>query len=342
MQESQVDKIKKKKERESEIRTKLITYKDFINKELPPARWIAEGFLPTGLTILAAPGGKFKTFTLLQIAKDVAEGNNVLGKFKAEKQNILFINEESPEIIMQDRLKLFGGEQPENIYFTHFANIKLNETDSELLLKICREKEIKFIIIDSITRVQDIADSKSSDEVKKNFEKLTPLLTEGISVLYTHHTRKPIGFSNQPTGIDDIRDSTDYVNQADTVFMISFVSDDKSFLVMSNPKRRAAPEMNSFKIKINKEQNSILFSYDGDFKPEDIQAQKIEAYTQPIIDYIKSHPGCQPNNLFSEFKGSVGQKAIRAIIKDGEESGQIISKTKKPKTLYFNDLNSMF
>ena len=331
---------KKPEDRESEIRSKLISWKDFINENIPGERWLVENFIPTGLTILAAPPGKYKTFILMQLVKELAEGRDVFGHWKTKKTNVLFINEENPKLVAQDRAKLFGGEAPENVYFTHFAKIKLNDLDTSLLLKICKEKDIKLIIIDSITRVQDIKDSKSSDEVKKNFEKFTPLLTEGISIIYTHHTRKPQGWGQQQMTVDDIRDSTDYIAQSDSVFMISYVPSDRTFLVISNFKRRSSPELDPLKLKIVKDSNSIAFIYSGDFKPEDMQAEKIEAYTEPVIEHIKQHPGIEIKDVYAKFKGKVGEKAVREIIKEAETSGKIISKTKKPKTLFYVEANT--
>ncbi len=326
--------------RDLEIREKLISSKDFINKELPPIKWVVNDFIPTGLTILAAAGGRYKTFLILQIAKDLAGGKDVFKYFKGEKKNILFVNEETQEIVMQDRLKLFGGEAPENLYFTHFANIKLEDNDIQILLDICEEKKIDLVILDSITRIQSIENENDSVEVKKVYEKLRKFLEKGISVLYTHHDRKTLGFGPQG-GSEDVRGSSDYVNQADCVLKVAFISDDKNFLVISMPKRRAAMELNPFKIKIVKD-GRIAFIYDGEFKPEDVQAEKVETYRESVLETIKQNPGIQIKEIYAKLKGQAGQKTIDTIIKEGEEKGRIISKTKKPKTLFLQEINDLF
>ena len=327
------DKIENEIKNSHKFKEKLISYKDFMAKELPEDRWIAEGLIPFGITILSSSPGQFKTFLLLELSKQIVEGKPAFGHFKTEKLNVLFINEECSERTFQDRLKIIKGTG-ENIYLTNLAGFKLNPANMTELLDICKEKKIGLVIFDSLTRIHDFQENDASS-IKKVYEELLKLVENNISVIVTHHHRKATIFG-QKNVADEMRGSTDLSAQVDCHIAIDIVAKDKSYLVIVQPKLRQAENLQDFRLDIIKK-DTISFVYAGEFSPGDAQSLSVEANKDIVLEVIETKPGLSSDDIIEHFKGKIGQVIIKKIISKLSKDEVIYSETKKPRSWHLKE-----
>ncbi len=325
-QESRFEKLKKEEENSNRIKKEIISYNDFITKELPENKWVIENLIPEGMTILSAAPGQFKTFILLQICKQISNGEMVLNHFDCEKKNILFINEEMGQRAMQDRLKIIEGETG-NLYLTNLANVKIDDIKS--ILEICKEKDIRLVIFDSLTRIHNLSENDVGD-VKKIFEAMLILMKENISVIITHHHRKASPFG-QKNGSDEMRGSTDLLAQLDCHLAIDNVASDKSYMIMKQLKLRQAENIPDFRIEIKRDKDKVSFIYKGQFSKIDEYNNKIEESKDIIIKTIADNPMITKNKIIELLKGTVGIMAIAKILPALEKEKIIFSLSQKPK-----------
>ena len=320
-------------ERREEFRNAVISYDEFLAKELPPSKWVVSDIIPEGMTILSSAPGQFKTYLFLALAKQISSGELAFNHFQAEKRNVLFINEEMGERMMQDRLKTINGEAGK-IFFTNLAGVKLE--DMSYILEFCKEKDITLVMFDSLTRIHRLQEDKA-DDVKKIFEAMLILLRANISVLMTHHHRKTPMFGAK-NGSEEMRGSIDILAQIDCHLAIDQVAIDKTYVVLKQLKIRIADNVNDFKVDIKKDkENKMSFIYKGKFSKQDEVNEKIAQSSEVILKIIQENPGITRDEINKKVLGKVGQMAIKSILPDLEAKDVIYSRTLKPKTYYIKD-----
>jgi hypothetical protein len=332
-EESKVDQIKKEKAREAELQLAITSLKDFLNKQLPPNRWVTDSLIPEGMTILSSAPGQYKTYMLLALAKQISNGELAFNHFHTEKRNILFINEEMGENSMQSRLKTIAGEYG-NLYMTNLAGVKLS--DINVILKLCQEREITLVMFDSLTRIHSLKEN-DADDVKKIFEAMLALLKANISIVMTHHHRKTPMFGAK-NGSEEMRGSIDILAQIDCHLAIDQVAIDKTNVVLKQLKIRIAENLPDFKIDIKKDKDDkISFVYKGNFSKSDEVNAKIAKNSEAILEIIKESPGLTKDDIIEKSGGQVSIMAVKAILLDLEKKDIVFCKTLKPKTYYIKD-----
>ena len=319
-----------------------ISLKDLYEKEFPPNRWVIEELIPlNSLTVLSSPPGYYKTWVLLEMATKLARGEPIFGNFKPgiEKCPVLIVNEENWEGLMQARLKfLISSEQASlnGVYFLNQTGIKIKTLDG--VLKFCEEKEIKFVVFDSITRLHDFDENKAS-EIKQVFEHLKKFTLKGISVMFTHHHRKQSMFKpSNPS--EQMRGSTDLAAMVDTHLLLdnklvtNEEMEEEVVLIISQPKQRVKENLPDFKVKIVKNGDDKLeFVYDGPYDAASEKSAKINEYTGPILEYIEQNEGCSKRDIVKAFLGKIGTRYIGQVVAKLKESMDITVKG-RPQRFY--------
>lgn len=339
------DEIKKEAEEKTKIDRALISNKDFYDKELPATKWIAEKLIPCGITILSANPSSYKTWLILKMAIEIAEGKPMFGHFKTAfeeetRKASLIINEESGEKTIQDRIKMLIDEKEKDlpIYYLNLAGIKI-ETDLDKVLEICKEKGIKFLIIDSLTRIHNKQEN-SADEVKQIFEGLVKFVKENISVILTHHNRKESMFGKNKNISQEMRGSVDLLAQVDCHLAIDIVDVDRGFITIKQPKLRTAEAVPDFKINIIKDNDKIDFVYGGSFTAQDFAESKTEEAKEVILKIIEDNPEITRDEICDKLRGVIGERIVKMAIPKLEKEGLILSATLKPKKYIIKEQNS--
>ena len=314
--------------------------KELYDQDIPPTLWLVDKLIPiNSITVLAATSGSFKTWLLMEIALRVAAKQKVFEEFEVLKDEfgILIVDEENWEGIIQTRLKLMVEEAliPDlaklPIYFYNLELLKIiNEKDVAHILKVCKEKNIKFVIFDSLNRIHN-SDENSATEMNKVFNQMKKLQKEGLTVLFTHHNRKQ-GIFKPTDPAENMRGSGDIRASVDCQLAVEVkILDEVKTLVMHQFKARAQEELESFKIKILKDDNYLHFKHDGAYDVTDDKNSKIGHYKQELVAYVQNNPGVTSTEIISAFEKKLNAKYVREALNQLERDMVFKAEGKRPK-----------
>lgn len=162
----------------------------------PPVEWIIENLIAPGATQLwAGEGGSKKTWSLLDMAVCVAQGQDWLG-MKTKQAPVLIIDEESGPRRMARRLgavlrgHFAGPETP--VHYVSLAMFNLSGgVDIEHLRDIVEQLGAKLVIIDALIDVMPGIDENAAGEVAPVFQGLR-LIAEDFqcTIIVIHHHNK--------------------------------------------------------------------------------------------------------------------------------------------------------
>lgn len=174
--------------------TDLISAKDLLELDIPPAEFVVKGLIPKGLTVIGAPAKSFKSFMALQMSIAVSKGHDFMG-FSVDPGGVLYLDLESTRRRPKNRLQLIlnGEEAPENLYI-------LTQIDSldgcfELDLKsiLMEHPEIKLIIVDVFKKIRP-PKRGNSDPYERDYEDygyMKQLADElNVAIILITHTTK--------------------------------------------------------------------------------------------------------------------------------------------------------
>lgn len=172
----------------------LISAKDLLKLDLPPAEFVVEGLVPIGLTVIGAPAKSFKSFMALQMSIAVAKGQKFMG-FSVSSGGVLYLDLESTRRRPKNRLQLIlnGEDAPENLYIlTQMDHLNgCFESDLRSILK--EHPEIKLIIVDVFKKIRP-PKRGNSDPYERDYEDygyIKQLADElNVAIILITHTTK--------------------------------------------------------------------------------------------------------------------------------------------------------
>lgn len=168
----------------------LISWPQLATKSYPDPQFLLDPYIPTGgIAFLYGDTSIGKSPLTWQIASSVASGMNFFG-LPCQKGNVLYIELDTPELSIADRLKKFPSP-PENVWwlFSHPLSIPaISGQVKEEFQKAREELKPVLVIINTLRKVHDMDDKESRTPalVYGAFQKLFP----GAALLFVHHTRK--------------------------------------------------------------------------------------------------------------------------------------------------------
>ena len=198
----------------------LVSAEDLFTANIPPIEWDIEGLIITnGYHFLAGLAGKFKTYLSFFMAKSFLTGEPFLGR-EVKKRRVLLIDEESRERTLKERtIKVLSDLTPEqrgNFKFSISKGIKFTDEHIHQLEEDIKNSKAEIVIMDSFVRFF-IGNENSSDDVKKSFQLLKPLMDKyKCSFIIIHHFNK-----NNSNNINSLRGSSDLSAQCDTIMIIN-------------------------------------------------------------------------------------------------------------------------
>lgn len=163
---------------------------------LPPP--IIEGFLYSGLQILAGSPKIGKSFFVLQLAYHVAKGD-MFFNHQTNKCGVLYLALEDKFYRLQQRLcKMFALEAVPNLHMAVTANTLESGLEEQLAEFLATYSDVRLVIIDTMQRVRSKKDEQLS--YSRDYTACSRLKEladkHNICLLVVHHTRKQ--------GADDI------------------------------------------------------------------------------------------------------------------------------------------
>lgn len=198
----------------------LFTSNDLQKREYPPAKWIVEGLLPEGLTILAGKPKIGKSWLALQIATSLSVGLKAFGHFDTKASRVLYLALEDSERRLRQRFDIIKALGSEKLVFSNsewsrgVAGLKAIKDH----ITLPQFKDTKLIIIDTLGRLLpdiDLNDYGTSSPFFSGFQRLAQ--DHGMAIMAIHHTRK----SGGDDFVDSVTGSNAWTGVADTVAVLT-------------------------------------------------------------------------------------------------------------------------
>lgn len=193
--------------------------------KFPPLKFLVEGLITEGLTLLAGKPKMGKSWMALDIAMSVAIGSNALGNRPCEKGIALYCAlEDNPRRLRRRMLHNYGDQIDWPVKF-HFATQmhSLDEGGLDDLEDWIAEHHPSLIILDTLARIKPT--SKGKNEYEADYAALLPLQElagqHGISIIVIHHLRKMTG--DDP--LDMVSGTTGLTGAVDNVLVLDRKSD---------------------------------------------------------------------------------------------------------------------
>jgi hypothetical protein len=195
-------------------------------RKFEPIRWIVDGFLIEGLTILAGRPKLGKSWMMLDIGMAVAMGRYCLGSIKCEEGDVLYLALEDNERRLQNRIKkLLGsllGDWPERFkYATEWPRADNGGLDYVREWLTSAEKP-RLVVVDVLAMFRPPAELSYRDDYAaiKGLQQIAS--DHGVAVVVVHHLRKG-DTDNDP--FDKVSGTLGLSGAADTVLILDRNSD---------------------------------------------------------------------------------------------------------------------
>jgi hypothetical protein len=207
---------------------RLLSTDHIMRTPMPPVEWIVEPVIAAGERVLLyGEFGALKSWVLLHMGLHIAAGRKWLGTFEVPKpRTVLYIDEEMSEYTMRSRIQrlVVGAKLPtDDMPFAALSQegVRMTEMGGHILLDRLRRSDFKpeVIIMESMRRVL-VGDEKEQVDVSAFWRAIQPLRQAGISVIISHHMRKP-----RMEGPDESRyrasGSTDLIAGSDSAWAVT-------------------------------------------------------------------------------------------------------------------------
>lgn len=232
--------------------------------------------------------------------------------------------------MVQERLLMLLGENKTLPVYIHAEKgIKLDEEVVDSLLNEMKEKNLTFIIFDSLSVIHT-AEENSATEMGAVFEQLKRFTREGITVLFTNHHRKKPGRGAKDDAQEQTRGST-VINAVPSghITCEETTIDDKKFLLIRQPKLKSARKLNPFFVLIEEKDGKFNFVYERDFEEAADAAVKLKARLLEIFGETSEWLGIKD---LTEMCGYKSDSAVRDQLKHLLDDNQIARKTRSTLT----------
>lgn len=286
------------------------TLDELMSADYPEQEYIVDRIVPSAsITILSGQSRSFKTYTLLDIALNVANGSPLFNTFPTTQTPVLMIDEENGESLLQKRLMQLDADKSLPVYTSSFSGFHLDDVRIKETIELCKKRGVKLVIIDALIRVHS-SDENSARDMSKVFKKLREFTKpdNGISILVTQHHRKA-GTTNMGAG-NEMRGSSDILAAVDSHIAVS--RKDKYYLRFTQEKQRYDEELDPFEVKVNVVGDHFAFEYLGALrKPANISAV---LYTV-TVNLLTEHGELATGQLLTKIKES-GTKTYKQQLSD--------------------------
>jgi hypothetical protein len=261
--------------------------------EFPPVRYLIEGVLPEGLTLLAGKPKLGKSWLTLDIALAVATGGNVLGK-ATEAGDVLFLALEDNKRRLQARMKrLFGHFNPPDLSRMLVATdwAKAGDGCVEDIRSWSESVAApRLVVIDTLGCIRGASDGKQS-AYQDDVAALRPLHAlaneKGFAIVVVHHVRK----MEAEDPLDQVSGTTGLAGTADTILVLDRRADTGLTL-----RGRGRDLENEIDLAMNFDRETCRFSIRGD-------ASEVKRSTERslILSALKGAPdGMSPQEVAAE------------------------------------------
>lgn len=213
---------------------RIVDADTLLSTPIKKTRYIIEGFLPEGISILCGAPKVGKSWLMLWICLQVSQGLPVWS-MKTQKCDVLYLCLEDPLHRIQDRLYSISESAPDNLYFANTSSKLDNGFQKQIHTHMQNHPETKLIVIDTLQKIRNTY-GHTSMLYAADYNDITALKViadkYGIAILAVHHLRKMLD-SNDP--FNQVSGTTGITGAVDSIFVITKDSrtDETAFLTAS-------------------------------------------------------------------------------------------------------------
>ena len=292
----------------------FINAEDLLDMEFEPLKWAVDGFLPSGLSILAGGPKVGKSILALHLAVGVAIGGCVLGKIFVQQGDVLYMALEDNDRRLKERIihsNMFAGDERPSLERLTLVTKSPRQHEGGLNYIrwwLINHPEARLVIIDTLQMFRKQLSGKGSmysedydvvSEIKKLADEFD------VPFLIIHHLKKA---KEGEDWLNKISGSQGIAGAADSIFVLERARVDNGGILHRTG--RDVEEMN------------FAMTLDGFGWVLQGEAEKftMPEWKRQIIDYLKEHGSVTPATLATALNLNINtaQQNLRRLVKDGE------------------------
>ncbi len=267
---------------DSRPRLSTISAAELQAKDLPPLRFVVEGLIPQGQTLIASPPKYGKSWMMLDLGIAVATGDLFLG-FRTQKSTVLYLALEDSERRLRERMGrlLNGAPAPEGFYLATAAGTTDNGLLDELEGFVREHPDTDLVIIDTLQKVRGRCRDNSYQADYREMATLKRFADEhNLALVLIHHTRK---MDDSSDVFARISGTTAITGATDTSIVLSRENRNSDTTVLSATGR----DIESMELELRFDTASCRWQNLGDTEALAEQRARDEYDNDPIVLTIK-------------------------------------------------------
>ena len=190
-------------------------------RDIPPIRWIVNGLIPQGLTILAGAPKAGKSWLALDLCLCVAQSEPFLGRDTTPMPgSVIYLALEDSDRRLKSRMQtvLDGKDAPTNLHFITEAPPLSGGLVEQMQQLFDWKPDTSFVVIDTLGKIRQ---ASKLDGYQKDYGELSALKrladAQNCGIVVVHHLRKMQG--SDP--FDRISGTNGILGSADTAMVLT-------------------------------------------------------------------------------------------------------------------------
>ena len=205
-------------------RINTVSGEELLNMELPPIKFVVDGFLAQGLSILSGMAKIGKSWMLLKMCLCIANGEK-FWNYDTHKGTVLYLCLEDSYNRIQHRLLCLTEDAPANLFFATAAKTLDDGLCGQISMFIDEHPDTNLVVIDIFQKVRSGGGDFMYASDYNDVVLLKSLADKySISILCVHHVRKMTADDPHMT----VSGSTGLTGAADCSYVLMRTSSDTS------------------------------------------------------------------------------------------------------------------
>jgi hypothetical protein len=209
-----------------------VTGVELIDMEIPPLKWVVDGLIPEGVTILAGAPKLGKSYLALQLCVDVCEGNNFLRDYECDKAEATFLTWEDNPRRVRDRLRGMTSNPLPGFHFQHEPKVDTKNLDW-LEAELDRYPKVKLVVFDTLGQMR-MEEGRVKNPYSADVGFLRPFCDvsykKHVGILFVTHTNQD---EKKEDELSRVQGTNGLIGTADTIFVLKGSRNDKGLLTSS-------------------------------------------------------------------------------------------------------------
>ncbi|HQN23283.1 MAG TPA: AAA family ATPase, partial [Thermotogota bacterium] len=249
---------------------------ELMTRTFEDARWIINGLIPEGLTLIVGKPKIGKSWFVLESAIRAAQGKQFIG-YETEKSKVLYYALEDSERRLNNRIGKLGGiKDAENFFYS--CTLEPLTAGGLDRIRENLDEGFRLIIIDTYARIKAATKRDAYAEETQALAGLQGLaLAYQSAIILIHHARKNADSADL---YDQVLGSTALTGTADATIILQ--RDRKTHRIILSQTGRDIEDQ-EIAIDFIAEEKHVGFEYVG--KADEVRVSEVERI---IIDHLKS------------------------------------------------------